>query len=76
VAAAVALRVQARWARIVGIGVPLFLTVGGTIASIANDDNALRHPSHAWPFVTTVLQRDGGDDDRSCGSAAGPPPTR
>jgi hypothetical protein len=69
VAAAVALRVQARWARIVGIGVPL-------IASIANDDNALRHPSHAWPFVTTVLQRDGGDDDRSCGSAAGPPPTR
>jgi hypothetical protein len=56
VAVAVVLRVQARWARIVGIGVPLFLAVGGTIASIANDDNALRHPSHAWPFVATVLQ--------------------
>ena len=56
VAVAVVLRVQARWARIVGIGVPLFLAVGGTIASIANEDNALRHPSDAWPFVATVLQ--------------------
>ena len=53
VAVAVVLRVQARWARIVGIGVPLFLAVGGMIA---NDDNALRHPSDAWPFVATVLQ--------------------
>jgi hypothetical protein len=36
--------------------VPLFLLVGGTIASVANDDNALRHPGDASTFVATVVQ--------------------
>ena len=56
VAVLVVLFVRATWARIVGIVVPLFLLVGGTIASVADDDNALRHPGDASPFVATVLQ--------------------
>jgi hypothetical protein len=49
VAVAVVLFVRATWARIVGIVVPLFLLVGGTIATIADEENAS-------PFVATVLQ--------------------
>ena len=56
VAVVVVLLVQASWARVVGIVVPLFLLVGGTISSIANDDNAIRDPAEASPFVATVLQ--------------------
>ena len=56
VAVAVVLLVRAPWARIVGIVVPLFLLVGGTIATIADDENALRHAGDTWPFVATVLQ--------------------
>jgi hypothetical protein len=56
VAVMVVLFVRATWARIVGVAVPLFLIVGGTIASIANDDNALRVPGDASPFIATVLQ--------------------
>jgi hypothetical protein len=56
VAALVVLFVRATWARVLGIGVPLFLVVGGTIASVADDDNALRHPGDASPFIATVLQ--------------------
>jgi hypothetical protein len=56
VAAAIVVFVRARWARVVGIVVPLFLLVGGTIASIADDANALRHPADASPFVATVVQ--------------------
>ena len=56
VAAAVVLFVRRPWARIVGILVPLFLVVGGTIASVADQDNALRHPGDASPFAATVIQ--------------------
>jgi hypothetical protein len=56
VAVAVVLFVRATWARIVGIVVPLFLLVGGTIATIADEENALRHAGDASPFVATVLQ--------------------
>ena len=56
VAVVVVLFVRATWARIVGVVVPLFLIVGGTIASIADDDNALRHPGDTSPFIATVLQ--------------------
>jgi hypothetical protein len=56
VAVLVVLFVRVTWARIVGIVVPLFLLVGGAIASVADDDNALRHPGDASPFVATVLQ--------------------
>jgi hypothetical protein len=56
VAVVVVLLGQASWARVVGIVVPLFLLIGGTIASIANDDNAIRDPGDASPFVATVLQ--------------------
>ena len=47
---------RASWARVVGFVVPLFLLIGGTIASIANDDNAIRDPGDASPFVATLLQ--------------------
>ena len=40
VAVVVVLFVRATWARIVGVVVPLFLLVGGTIASMAEDDSA------------------------------------
>jgi hypothetical protein len=56
VAVAVVVFVRASWARVVGIVVPLFLAVGGTIATIANDDNAIRHPGDGSPFAATVLQ--------------------
>ncbi len=56
VAVVVVLFVRATWARIVGIVVPLFLLVGGTIASVADDDNALRYPGEAPRFVATILQ--------------------
>lgn len=56
VAVVVVVFVQAPWARVVGVVVPLFLLIGGTIASIANDDNAIRDPGDASPFVATVLQ--------------------
>jgi hypothetical protein len=56
VAVLVVLLGQASWARVVGIVVPLFLLIGGTIASIANDDNAIRDPGDASPFVATVVQ--------------------
>jgi hypothetical protein len=56
VAAAIVLLVRATWARVVGIVVPLFLLVGGTIASIADDGNALRHPGDASPFIATIIQ--------------------
>ena len=52
----VVLFVRSTWARIVGIVVPLFLLVGGVIASLADDDSALRHPGDASPFVATVLE--------------------
>jgi len=56
VAVVAAVFVRASWARVVGVVVPLFLLVGGTIASIADDDNALRHAGDASPFVATVLE--------------------
>jgi hypothetical protein len=56
VAAATVVLVRATWARVVGIVAPLFLLVGGTIASIADDANALRHPGDASPFVATIVQ--------------------
>jgi hypothetical protein len=56
VAILVVLFVRSTWARIVGIVVPLFLLVGGAIASVADDDRALRHPGDASPFVGTVLE--------------------
>jgi hypothetical protein len=56
VAVVVVLFVRATWARIVGIVVPLFLLVGGTIASVADDGNALRHLGDASPFVATVIE--------------------
>ena len=56
VAVVVVVFVHAPWARVVGVVVPLFLLVGGIIASIANDDNAIRDPGNAVPFVATVLQ--------------------
>ena len=56
VAVAVVLFVRTTWARIVGIVVPLFLLVGGTIATIADEENALRHPGDGSPFLATVLQ--------------------
>jgi hypothetical protein len=56
VAAAIVVLVRATWARVVGIVAPLFLVVGGTIASISDDANALRHPGDASPFVATIVQ--------------------
>ena len=56
VAVVVVLFVRASWARVVGIVVPLFLLIGGTIASIANDDNAIRDTGDATPFLATVVQ--------------------
>ena len=56
IAAAIVVLVRATWARVVGIVVPLFLIVGGTIATIADDGNALRHPGDASPFVATIVQ--------------------
>lgn len=56
VAVLVVLFVRARWARVAGIVVPLVLLVGGMIASVAADDNALRHPGDASPFLATVIQ--------------------
>ncbi len=42
----------------VGIGliVPTFVTVGGTIALLADEDMALRHPSEVAAFLATALQ--------------------
>jgi hypothetical protein len=48
--------VRALWTRIIGVVVPLFLVVGGTIASVASDDNALRHPADTSAFIATVVQ--------------------
>jgi hypothetical protein len=56
IAVVVVLFVRATWARIVGIVVPLFLLVGGTIATIADEENALRQPGDASPFLATILQ--------------------
>jgi hypothetical protein len=56
VAVLVVLFVRATWARLVGVVVPLFLLVGGTIASVADEDNALRHAGDASPFIATVVQ--------------------
>jgi hypothetical protein len=56
VGAAVVLFVRAPWARIVGIAVPLFLAIGATVATIVDDDNALRHVDDASAFAATVLQ--------------------
>ena len=55
-AVVIVVTVRAFWARIVGVVVPAFLLVGGTIAAIANDDNALRHPDGVSAFLATVLQ--------------------
>jgi hypothetical protein len=56
VGAAVVLFVRAPWAPIVGIAVPLFLAIGATVATVVDDDNALRHVDDASPFAATVLQ--------------------
>jgi hypothetical protein len=56
VAAGLAVFTRRRWASILAVIVPLFLTVGGTIAFIANDDMALRHRSDAVAFTATALQ--------------------
>ncbi len=56
VAAVIVVLVRATWARVVGIVIPLFLLVGGTIAFVADDANALRHPGDASPFVATAIQ--------------------
>lgn len=45
-----------RWVPLVGVIVPLFLIVGGTIAVAVNEDNALRHPGDFEAFAGTVLQ--------------------
>jgi hypothetical protein len=45
-----------RWALLVAVIVPLFLTVGGTIAFVASDDMALRHPDDVGAFLATALQ--------------------
>ena len=55
-AVVIVVTVRAFWARIAGVVVPLFLLVGGTIATVANDDNALRHPDDVSAFLATVLQ--------------------
>jgi hypothetical protein len=56
VAVGLALFTRRRWASIVAVIVPLFLTVGGTIAFIANEDMALRHPNDAVAFAATAVQ--------------------
>lgn len=45
-----------RWALVVAAVVPVFLTVGGTIAFLVNDEMALRHPDDLGAFLATVLQ--------------------
>jgi hypothetical protein len=48
-----------RWpgARVVAVIVPLFLTVGGTIAFLVGDDIALRHPDDdVVAFLATAVQ--------------------
>jgi hypothetical protein len=45
-----------RWVAVVAVVVPLFLAVGGTVASIADDDSALRHPEDVVAFAATVVQ--------------------
>lgn len=45
-----------RWALVVAVAVPLFLTVGGTIAFLVDDDMALRHPDDLGAFLATLLQ--------------------
>lgn len=47
---------RGRWASLVGLIVPVFLTVGGTIAFLVSDDMALRHPDEAAAFAATALQ--------------------
>lgn len=47
---------RSRWALLVAVIIPLFLTVGGTLASVVKDDVALRNPDDLVPFLATVLQ--------------------
>jgi hypothetical protein len=56
IAAGLVVFVRRRWTLVVAVVVPLFLTVGGTIAFIASDDMALRHPDDLGAFLATVLQ--------------------
>ena len=45
-----------RWVAYVAVVVPLFLAVGGIVASLADDDSALRHPEDVVAFTATVVQ--------------------
>jgi hypothetical protein len=45
-----------RWVAVVAIVVPLFLAVGGTVALLADDESALRHPDDVVAFTATVVQ--------------------
>jgi hypothetical protein len=45
-----------QWTPLVGVIVPLFLFVGGTLAASLNEDNALRHPGDVAAFTATVVQ--------------------
>jgi len=56
VAVVVVVFVQALWAGVVGVVVPLFLLIGGTIAGITDADNPIRDPGAASPFAAIVLQ--------------------
>jgi hypothetical protein len=56
VAAALVVFTHRRWASIIAVIVPLFLTVGGTIAFVASDDMALRHPDDVAAFGATAVQ--------------------
>lgn len=55
-AASLVVFTRGRWASLVGLIVPVFLTVGGTIAFLVSDDMALRHPDEAAAFAATALQ--------------------
>jgi hypothetical protein len=57
VAAGLVVLTRARWALVVAVIVPLFLTIGGTIAALADDENALRHAGDDLAaFLATAVQ--------------------